>query len=292
MLAACLSNGIFTHNGCAAGVGCDPDGWKTWYKTHHTTNHHTTIFFIKFWRTHVLFWGHWYPCFEFLVTSPLGFKARVGSALFAYCGGECNVHSSRSTSGATLADLLAASAQPVLSPHTVAEVRLPGLELVLSEYLWARRSTNWAKPGPAYHTTIQHRHVYSLGEFWGWGLLSLTEFQSIDKQQTRSKTPPLLSGIEARAPAAESGAETLPGETRDVGKRLRAAAESQQTAADEAGGAGARKRQPQDVSPGQQTTTGNCNNSRINHYGSFTPNQNSNPLASDSRIGVNWTMHS
>ena len=27
--------------------------------------------------------GHWYPCFGFLVTSPLGFKARVGSALFA-----------------------------------------------------------------------------------------------------------------------------------------------------------------------------------------------------------------
>ena len=24
------------------------------------------------------FWGHWYPCFGFLVTSPLGFKARVG----------------------------------------------------------------------------------------------------------------------------------------------------------------------------------------------------------------------
>ena len=24
------------------------------------------------------FWDHWYPCFAFLVTSPLGFKARVG----------------------------------------------------------------------------------------------------------------------------------------------------------------------------------------------------------------------
>ena len=24
-------------------------------------------------------WGHWYPCFELLVMSPLGFKARVGS---------------------------------------------------------------------------------------------------------------------------------------------------------------------------------------------------------------------
>ena len=38
------------------------------------------IFFKYFWRTHthVLFWGHWYPCFGFLVTSPLGFKARAG----------------------------------------------------------------------------------------------------------------------------------------------------------------------------------------------------------------------
>ena len=42
------------------------------------------FFFLKtFWRTHVLFWGRWYPCFGFLVTSPMGFKARVGSALFA-----------------------------------------------------------------------------------------------------------------------------------------------------------------------------------------------------------------
>ena len=81
------------------------------------------------------FWGHWYPCFGFLVTSPLGFKVRVGSALFTFCGGECNVHSPRSTSGATHADLLAAGMLPVLSPHTVAEVRLLGFELVLSEYL-------------------------------------------------------------------------------------------------------------------------------------------------------------
>ena len=37
---------------------------------------------------------------------------------------------------------------PVLSPHTVPEVRLLGFELMLSEYLWVRHSTNWAKPGP------------------------------------------------------------------------------------------------------------------------------------------------
>ena len=53
------------------------------------------------------------------VLDPLGFKARVGSALFPFCGGKYNVHSPRSTSGATLTDLLAAGLQLVLSPHTV-----------------------------------------------------------------------------------------------------------------------------------------------------------------------------
>ena len=68
------------------------------------------------------------------MTSPLGFKARVG-CLIRIAEANSNVCSPRSTSGATLADLLAAGVQPVLSPHTVAEVRLPGFELVLSEYL-------------------------------------------------------------------------------------------------------------------------------------------------------------
>ena len=36
----------------------------------------------------------------------LGFKARVGSELFIFCGDESNIHSLRSTSGATLTDLL------------------------------------------------------------------------------------------------------------------------------------------------------------------------------------------
>ena len=40
------------------------------------------------------------------------------------------------------------SSPPVLSPHTVAEVRLPRFELMFSEYLRVRRSTTWAKPGP------------------------------------------------------------------------------------------------------------------------------------------------
>ena len=42
-----------------------------------------SFFFKVFGRHMSFFWGHWYPCFGFLVTSPLGFKARVGSALYA-----------------------------------------------------------------------------------------------------------------------------------------------------------------------------------------------------------------
>ena len=72
---------------------------------------------------------------------------------YSHYRSECNVHSLRSTSGATHADLLVAGLLPVLSPHTVAEVRLPGFELVLSEYLWVRCSTNWAKPGRTLRTT-------------------------------------------------------------------------------------------------------------------------------------------
>ena len=41
------------------------------------------FFFKVFGGQMSFFGGHWYPCFGFLVTSPLGFKARVGSALFA-----------------------------------------------------------------------------------------------------------------------------------------------------------------------------------------------------------------
>ena len=38
------------------------------------------------------------PCFGFLVISPLRFKTRVDSP-YLHCGGKCNVHSLRSTSG-------------------------------------------------------------------------------------------------------------------------------------------------------------------------------------------------
>ena len=50
------------------------------------------VFFQVFGRTHTyVLGGGALACLGFLVTSPLGFKARMGSALFAFCGGECNV---------------------------------------------------------------------------------------------------------------------------------------------------------------------------------------------------------
>ena len=41
-------------------------------------------FVKKIGQTHVHLWGYWYPCFASLVMSPLGFIARVDSALFAF----------------------------------------------------------------------------------------------------------------------------------------------------------------------------------------------------------------
>ena len=102
-------------------------------------NEITFFFFLKFLAdTHVLFWGHWYPCFGFLVMSLLGFKAEA-NVMYIPWDLPLMLHMSTSSPPASL---------PVLSPHTVAEVRLPGFELMLSEYLWVRRSTKWAKPGP------------------------------------------------------------------------------------------------------------------------------------------------
>ena len=43
------------------------------------------LFFFKIFGGHEYFlWGHWYPCFGLLVMSPLGFKARVGSLIWAW----------------------------------------------------------------------------------------------------------------------------------------------------------------------------------------------------------------
>ena len=39
------------------------------------------VFFLIFGGHKSFLWGHWYPCFGLLVTSPLDFKARVGNLI-------------------------------------------------------------------------------------------------------------------------------------------------------------------------------------------------------------------
>ena len=51
------------------------------------------------------------------MTSPLGFKARVGSALFELCGGVHNIRSLRFTSGATPLPVYKASIAASRLPH-------------------------------------------------------------------------------------------------------------------------------------------------------------------------------
>ena len=74
---------VFSYPGSDQGVGAGP--WALWPPILWPKSFF--FFFKMFWRTIVLLWGHWHPCFGFLVTSSLGFKARVGSALFALSGG-------------------------------------------------------------------------------------------------------------------------------------------------------------------------------------------------------------
>ena len=71
------------------------------------------------------FFGPLVPLFWISGDVSSGFQSQSGFCLIRnFCRGECNVHSPRFTSGATLADLLVASMQPVTSPLACAEVGL------------------------------------------------------------------------------------------------------------------------------------------------------------------------
>ena len=67
------------------------------------------------------FFGPLVPLFWISGDVSSGFQSQSGFCLICYfCGGECNVHSPRFTSGATLADLLAAGAY--LTIYTISHV--------------------------------------------------------------------------------------------------------------------------------------------------------------------------
>ena len=94
-------------------------------KTPHCVVNFFFFFFFKFLADTCPFLGPLVPLFWISGDVSSGFQSQSGFCLIRYfCRGECNVHSSRFTSGATLANLLAAGAQPVTSPHACAEVGL------------------------------------------------------------------------------------------------------------------------------------------------------------------------
>ena len=71
------------------------------------------------------FLGSLVPLFWISGDVSSGFQSQSGFWFIHYfCGGKCNIHSPRFTSSATLADLLAAGAQPVTSQHACAELGL------------------------------------------------------------------------------------------------------------------------------------------------------------------------
>ena len=77
--------------------------------------------------THVLFWATGTPVFGISGDISSGFfKARVGSALFAFCGGKCNVHSRDSPLVLHVPTSWRPASLLVLSPHTVEVLRIFG----------------------------------------------------------------------------------------------------------------------------------------------------------------------
>ena len=105
-------------------------------------------------HTHVHFWGHWYPCFGLLVTSPLGFKARVGFALFTLGRGLHHIRSLRFTSGATPLPVYNATIVASCLPHVCfSRGGMPGFEPPTS------CSAVWCATHPATATVPKNLHL-------------------------------------------------------------------------------------------------------------------------------------
>ena len=62
--------------------------WYEWHDGERRSTYLPLLYFMKeqffFLSSKVFLWGQWYPCFGLLVTSPLGFTARVGSLFYAW----------------------------------------------------------------------------------------------------------------------------------------------------------------------------------------------------------------
>ena len=126
------------------------------------TTHHKLFFFffLNFWRTHVRFVGPLIPCFGLLVTSALGFKARVDSlACFLACAPFL-----RFTSGATPADLLTASmaAEPLwpmyLQPSDVS-TSIGGVKVGAAARTYGLGPGSNLWPTVPQHSTLNHSTI-------------------------------------------------------------------------------------------------------------------------------------
>ena len=86
--------------------------------------HNCSISFINLGGHKSFLLGHWYTCFELLVMSPLGFKARVDSLICAWLRCVCATCSLRFIFGVTPADLLVDSmaAEPISSMYLQAGI--------------------------------------------------------------------------------------------------------------------------------------------------------------------------
>ena len=125
-------------------------------------------FFFKVFGDTCPFLGPLVPLFWISGDISSGFQSQSGFCLIRYFiyGGECNVHSPRFTSGATIANLLVAGVQPVTSPHACAEVALGSV----SNCAIARTEDERATIVPA--TRLDVRKSYIL--FSGYFLITIT----------------------------------------------------------------------------------------------------------------------
>ena len=121
----------------------------------------STDFFFNFGGHESFLWGHWYPCFGLLVTSPLGFKVRVSSLICPWQRHMCytfpeihlwcdtcwplgSQHGSLSISSTYLWDIGGTRNWELSCHHSLCEIRQ------------ARRSTDWAIPARPKGQTLFH----------------------------------------------------------------------------------------------------------------------------------------
>ena len=131
--------------------------------------------------------GHWYPCFGFLVTSPLGFKARVVLP-YLHCRGKCNVHFLRSNSGAT-------HCRPLDGQHCGASTRFISCPRILLCGTSESRTRDQQIMSVGTLTKTYMLYIY----FWYYTCLPVDGYMSISQVTSHLQLPVTIRG---EAPAS------------------------------------------------------------------------------------------